>query len=144
VPRRAVLVLASLCVTLAALAGALRLFDLAPPVPTLYGDNVRDERIVFRREPHSVQRQKNPSGELEVEYAHNSLGFRDTEHSIEKPPGTFRIVAVGDSFTYGVGASFEETYLRRVEQQLEARPGVHRASRSSSSGCRDSSRSSSA
>jgi len=33
----------------------------------------------------------------------NSKGLRDEEHSYEKPPGVFRIVAIGDSFVFGAG-----------------------------------------
>ena len=33
----------------------------------------------------------------------NSKGLRDSEHSYEKPPGVYRIVAIGDSFVFGAG-----------------------------------------
>ena len=52
---------------------------------------------------------------------HNNLGFRGRDHEFEKPPGVFRIVAIGDSFTYGAGASEGATYPDRIEAALDAR-----------------------
>ncbi|HEX4914173.1 MAG TPA: GDSL-type esterase/lipase family protein [Vicinamibacterales bacterium] len=56
----------------------------------------------------------------------NSLGFRDhREYSLAKPPGTFRILVLGDSVTFGHGALYETTYPYLLEQQLRAwRPDV--------------------
>jgi lysophospholipase L1-like esterase len=56
----------------------------------------------------------------------NSLGFRDTrEYSLDKRPGTFRILVFGDSVTFGHGATFETTYPYLLEQRLkEWRPDV--------------------
>ena len=49
----------------------------------------------------------------------NSLGFRDTrEYALSKPPGTFRIIVLGDSVTFGHGALFETTYPYLLEQRL--------------------------
>ncbi len=112
---------------LVALEAAVRIAGVAPPVPVQYADNVRDEVIAFRRRPGSVSRGTAESGEFPFLYEHNSLGFRDTEHALAKAPGTVRIVALGDSFTYGVGADFADTYLARVERQLNERPGAHPA-----------------
>jgi lysophospholipase L1-like esterase len=56
----------------------------------------------------------------------NSLGFRDTrEYSLAKTPGTFRILVLGDSVTFGHGALYETSYPYLVEQRLrEWRPEV--------------------
>jgi hypothetical protein len=56
----------------------------------------------------------------------NGLGFRDSrEYALEKPSGTFRILVLGDSVTFGHGATFETTYPYLLEKRLEAwRPDV--------------------
>jgi len=51
----------------------------------------------------------------------NSEGFRDHEYQLAKPPHTFRIVAVGDSFTFGAGVKAEEAYAKRLEGMLNER-----------------------
>jgi hypothetical protein len=49
----------------------------------------------------------------------NSLGFRDhREYTLAKPPGTFRILVIGDSVTFGHGATFETTYPYLLEERL--------------------------
>lgn len=55
-----------------------------------------------------------------VEARLNSLGFRDDEFPIEKPAGELRILAVGDSFTFGFGVRVEDCYVQRLERQLAA------------------------
>jgi lysophospholipase L1-like esterase len=47
------------------------------------------------------------------------------EHTLEKDPGVFRILGLGDSFTYGAGAEFKEIYLSRLEDLLNRRAGEH-------------------
>jgi lysophospholipase L1-like esterase len=51
----------------------------------------------------------------------NSLGFHDTEHSFEKPPGTFRIVVLGDSFVEAMQVPLEKTFHKILEADLKAR-----------------------
>lgn len=51
-------------------------------------------------------------------FATNSHGQRDREYAIEKPPGTFRIVVVGDSFTMGSGVAIEDVFHSRLESSL--------------------------
>jgi len=48
----------------------------------------------------------------------NSLGFRSREVEWTKPPGTFRILFVGDEFTEGFGVNDDETFPHYVEEIL--------------------------
>ncbi|MBC8501316.1 MAG: SGNH/GDSL hydrolase family protein [DPANN group archaeon] len=48
----------------------------------------------------------------------NSKGLRDYEYSYEKPDNIFRIVAIGDSFTFGHGIELNETYIKQLEKKL--------------------------
>ncbi len=53
-----------------------------------------------------------------AEVSINSLGMRDREVAIEKPPGTRRVVGVGDSVMFGWGVRAEDSYMRVVEELL--------------------------
>jgi hypothetical protein len=56
----------------------------------------------------------------------NSLGFRDRrDYSLDKPPGVFRILVLGDSVTFGHGTLDDTTYPYLLEQELRRwRPDV--------------------
>ena len=58
------------------------------------------------------------AGSRVVTYAINSLGFRDEEFTEQKPDGVFRILALGDSMTFGPGVNVEETYPKVLERLL--------------------------
>ena len=66
-----------------------------------------------------------PSAKQPLSIRHNSLGFRGRETTWEKPAGTYRIVCLGGSSTYGFGPSSNETnWTERLEVHLnEAQPG---------------------
>jgi lysophospholipase L1-like esterase len=53
-----------------------------------------------------------------VEIRTNSLGFRDTEFSVTKPADEFRILGVGDSFTFGNGVAGDDTWPQQLERLL--------------------------
>lgn len=50
----------------------------------------------------------------------SSAGLRDREFPETKPPGTFRIAAVGDSITYGYGCPRAQSYPKFLERFLRA------------------------
>jgi hypothetical protein len=50
----------------------------------------------------------------------NSLGLCEREIPLDKPAGEYRVVALGDSFTEGVGTSYETTWLKVLERHLVA------------------------
>ncbi len=55
----------------------------------------------------------------------NSLGFREREVTMPKPAGTYRVMVLGDSLTWGVGLAEEERYTVLAEECLTGRfPGV--------------------
>ena len=54
-------------------------------------------------------------------------GLRGTrEYSLEKPPGTFRIVGIGDSNMFGWGVGEGEPYLQILERRLNEMSGGRR------------------
>jgi lysophospholipase L1-like esterase len=55
----------------------------------------------------------------------NRLGLRDGDVAIPKPAGTLRVVAVGDSVTFGYGVRLEDTWVKTLERRLNA-TGGHR------------------
>ena len=61
----------------------------------------------FRGKPHAP----------DYDFFLNSKGFKDVEFKKEKEPGTYRIVALGDSFAYGV-VPYKYNYLTLLEENL--------------------------
>ena len=60
--------------------------------------------------------------EFHYEVRTNAEGLWDDAHPVEKPPREYRIVALGDSFTMGQGAAFEDTWLQVLERSLAKVP----------------------
>jgi lysophospholipase L1-like esterase len=51
-------------------------------------------------------------------HAHNRYGLRRVTPYPEKRKDTFRIMILGDSFTYGYGVADKDTYVRILEREL--------------------------
>ena len=51
----------------------------------------------------------------------NRYGFRERDFVVPKPAGTYRIMVIGDSFTFGTGLTEEQRYSRRLEEMLRER-----------------------
>jgi lysophospholipase L1-like esterase len=93
-----------------------RVFDIGMALNATYPGYVKDPHLPYKTEPNSTIVFK--TDEFKVEYEHNSLGLRDTEHAFVKPGNTFRILGLGDSFTYGSAVAFEHTYLYQLEKKI--------------------------
>jgi hypothetical protein len=95
------LAMSSLIFCLLAIEAAARTFGLLPPPSQ-----------GFRFSPTKGYELMPAHGEM------NSYGLRDHEYSVVKPPDTFRILALGDSFTFGDGVMPEETWVKSLEHRL--------------------------
>ena len=87
---------------------------------------VRKNSWYHVRPPNSVT--DYPLPEFDYQIKANSLGFRDIEHPLTKAPGELRILAIGDSFTEGWGARFEQTWLNELGRNLIAAHPEHQFS----------------
>ena len=54
----------------------------------------------------------------------NQFGFNDRDYSLQKAPGVFRIVVLGDSFGWNGG--LEDNYTAILERKFESRDGAHK------------------
>ena len=55
-----------------------------------------------------------------VRYSFNDMGCRARDYPLERAAGTWRILALGDSYTMGVGVHARDVFTERLEQLLNA------------------------
>jgi len=79
-----------------------RIAGIRPPVP--------DESEVARATPADL----------------NKLRYHDRDWKRKKPEGTWRTIALGDSFTAGMRVPLEDLFVKRVERSLNQRAGGRR------------------
>jgi hypothetical protein len=58
-----------------------------------------------------------------VDVSINALGFRDEEFPLAKPAGEYRVLAIGDSFTFAQGCRAADGWTEVLEDRLAARRG---------------------
>jgi lysophospholipase L1-like esterase len=112
-------------VTLALLEILVRALGLAPRLPSQYVHYVDDPVLPHRPMPGSVAEGRSVTDEFDFRYVHNALGLRGPEVAVPKPTGAYRILVLGDSFTYGAGVDVEDTFAAVLERQLAARGPGH-------------------
>ena len=86
---------------------ALRLADPLLARSGLFGDKHTPANLV----PHRTV--KGSIGRT------NSQGFRDRERTMERTTSVPRVIALGDSFTWGAGVSYDETFVTLLERELQ-------------------------
>jgi hypothetical protein len=95
------------------------------PLPRIYvGDRANrpsdtmaaDPVTGWRMRPHLILRRGGEA--IEATYATNSSGFRSSEEFDPADPRQ-HIVLAGDSFTFGVGVEFDDTFGARLDTALE-------------------------
>lgn len=93
-------------------------FRLAKGNPNpLYEITQKEAPYLFK--PKSVLHQvSSVEGEYKYDAHINNLGYRGKDISLEKPAGKLRILVMGDSFTFGVGAEDNETVPVVLEKRL--------------------------
>ena len=59
---------------------------------------------------------------------HNAMGLRAArEYTREIPPGRYRVLFIGDSFTYGIDVGDDSTYIAQLERQAPSIEPVNMA-----------------
>jgi hypothetical protein len=123
---RALLVLASVLVTLGLVELGVRMTGKAP-LPDTAASGYHPEDPLLRLLPPN---QCNDAGKLDgsyfVEVCTNRSGLRDRDHVPGEAP---RVLGLGDSFTFGWGVEQHDTFLSHLERALRlgmpsAKPGV--------------------
>ncbi|MCC6996528.1 MAG: SGNH/GDSL hydrolase family protein [Deltaproteobacteria bacterium] len=56
-----------------------------------------------------------------VDFSNNVDGYRGARRDVARQPNTFRVLAIGDSFTYGEGVKDPDTMPAQLEKALQAR-----------------------
>jgi len=89
------------------------------PAPGAAGGNVaeRASRGYPPLRPHA--RVLATTADFSVIYSVNGRGLRDREYTLEKPPGVRRVLAFGDSFTFGSGIADGATFTDVAEARLD-------------------------
>jgi len=110
--RNIALALLSLVFALTLCEGLLRIFGAGVlPRPDLYLD---DPDVGKRMRPGWS------GDEFEAPVAINSKGLRNPDIPYEKPANTYRILALGDSWTFGFRMNEPDAYPRQLERILQA------------------------
>lgn len=66
---------------------------------------------------YSYNRWRGKPNAEDYEFKLNSQGFKDVEFTVKKDPQTYRVLGIGDSFTFGV-VPYPDNYLTVLEEQL--------------------------
>lgn len=82
-----------------------------------------DKKFHHSFTPNTTLKTSTPKNEINYDARINNFGLRGRDISIEKPEGLTRILMVGDSFTFGVGAEDNQTIPYYFEEIIKKKYG---------------------
>jgi len=115
--KRILLSLISLALSLLLCEGIVRIVGLGNSTLTRGALHRYDADAGWTCQPNLDSRYVLPHS-FDVRVRCNSRGLRDEEIPFTKPPGTTRVVVLGDSFMWGYGVENHETFASQLEQRL--------------------------
>jgi hypothetical protein len=80
-----------------------------------------DPEVGYLLEAGKTFRWVNP--DYDVQVVTNGAGFHDVGHAVEKPPGTYRILVVGDSMVEALQVPVAEAFPRLLEERVNGWAG---------------------
>ena len=99
----------------------VRIFNIAPDYGATKGMYQKDDLLDYSMTPDFKGRFTRQ--EFSADVSTNSFGLRDVQYS-EKKPNDYRILALGDSFTWGAyGTELNQTFAKILEKKLNERHG---------------------
>jgi len=73
----------------------------------------------YEPQPSFIEKKEKP---FKVTYTHNSDSLNERyDYSIEKPKDSFRIITLGDSFTFGANVDTQDNWPEQLEEMLNAK-----------------------
>ena len=110
------LLIVQLTITLVLLEIGARIFD--PLGISYYPETARFFDTMIREEPISYRLRPGLDGKFHhARYQINSIGLRGPEATVPKPSGESRVLWLGDSLVFGIGANYENTLPAIVERK---------------------------
>ena len=100
---------------------AYRQFAESRPV-YLVGEPDSGLKLLFDRQLGWRNIPSDSSVTFGAELTTNAHGFRGPEIARKKPPGTRRILVLGDSFAWGLGVPDHEVFTRVLQERLDSLP----------------------
>lgn len=117
---RLLLLAAILAAEFAALEAGLRWHGGSDASPAFQSLFIQDPAVGHRLKPNT--RARYTTVEFSTDLAINAQGVRDDADIAPKPPGERRILVLGDSLVLSVQVPLVETFCKRLESLLNARP----------------------
>lgn len=93
-------------------------FRIAAPQIPILPQNMYSGHAQLRYVPTPQFAGRYRTTEFDTRITINTHGLRDYERPLEKPPGTFRILCLGDSFTLGSEVALDQSYPKVLERFL--------------------------